>query len=187
MDKKVIRVPLTNEVIKTLHAGEKVYISGVIFTARDKKKKKMLNLLAQGDSLPFDIEGQIIYYAGPSPARPGSVIGACGPTTSYRMDDLTEPLLKLGLKGMIGKGNRNATVIQGIQEYQAVYFAAIGGAGALIASCIKKSEIIAFDDLGPEALRRLEVVEMPVIVVIDSYGNNLYVSEPNKYKVDEIK
>jgi len=186
MDKIRITTPLTEDVIKKLHAGDRVLISGKIFTARDAAHQKMVALIDRAEPLPVDFEGQVIYYAGPSPARPGEVIGACGPTTSYRMDDLTEPLLKIGLKGMIGKGDRNAHIITCIQDYGGVYFAAIGGAGALISESIKSSTIIAFEELGAEALRCLEVIDMPAIVVIDTLGNNLYHTEPQKYKKEPI-
>ncbi len=182
MDKIKINTPLTYDVIKSLNSGDQVLLSGKIFTARDAAHQKLVEMIERSETLPIDFEGQVIYYAGPSPAKPGEVIGACGPTTSYRMDDLTEPLLKKGLKGMIGKGDRNVHVVSCIQEYGAVYFAAIGGAGALISGCIKSNTVIAFDELGAEALRCLEVVDMPVIVAIDSLGNNLYQTQPQKYK-----
>lgn len=182
MDKIKINIPLTNEVCNRLNAGDQVLISGKIYTARDAAHQKLIAMIENSEALPIDFEGQVIYYAGPSPARPGEVIGACGPTTSYRMDDLTEPLLIKGLKGMIGKGDRNEHVISCIRKYGAIYFAAIGGAGALIAGCIKSNTVIAFDELGAEALRCLEVVDMPAIVVIDTRGNNLYRTQPQKYK-----
>ena len=182
MDKILINTPLSDAVCKTLKAGDQVLITGEIYTARDAAHLKLVNLINNNQVLPMDFNGQIVYYAGPSPARPGAVIGACGPTTSYRMDDLTDPLLERGLKGMIGKGDREAKVIESMIKYNAVYFAAIGGAGALIADSIKSNTVVAFDELGPEALRRLEVIDFPAIVVIDSTGNNLYVTEPDKYR-----
>lgn len=182
MDKILINTPISDEVCKTLKAGDQVLITGEIYTARDAAHLKLVNLINNNQVLPMDFNGQIIYYAGPSPARPGAVIGACGPTTSYRMDDLTAPLLERGLKGMIGKGDREAKVIESMIKYNAVYFAAIGGAGALIADSIKSNTVVAFDELGPEALRRLEVIDFPAIVVIDSAGNNLYETEPEKYR-----
>lgn len=182
MDKILIKTPLSDEVCKTLKAGDQVLITGEIYTARDAAHLKLVNLINNNQVLPMDFNGKIIYYAGPSPARPGAVIGACGPTTSYRMDDLTDPLLERGLKGMIGKGDREAKVIESMIKYNAVYFAAIGGAGALIADSIKSNTVVAFDELGPEALRRLEVIDFPAIVVIDSSGNNLYETEPEKYR-----
>ncbi len=182
MDKIKINTPLTDEVVKSLKSGDQVLISGEIFTARDAAHLRLVSLLNEGKELPMDFEGQVVYYAGPSPARPGEVIGACGPTTSYRMDDLTLPLLEKGLKGMVGKGKRNKVVIEGMKRHKAVYFAAIGGAGALIANSIKSNTVVAFEDLGPEALRCLKVENFPAIVVIDAEGNNLYDSEPEKYK-----
>ncbi len=182
-----IHTPLTEDVIKKLNSGDQVLISGKIYTARDAAHLKLVAMIENSEALPVDLEGQVIYYAGPSPSRPGEVIGACGPTTSYRMDDLTEPLLQKGLKGMIGKGDRNAHVISCIQEYGAVYFAAIGGAGALISGCIKSNTVVAFEELGAEALRCLEVVDMPAIVVIDTFGNNLYQTQPQKYRNRAVK
>ncbi len=185
MDKIKINTPLTDDVIKRLRSGDQVLISGKIYTARDAAHQKLVAMVERSEELPINFEGQVIYYAGPSPARPGEVIGACGPTTSYRMDGLTEPLFKKGLKGMIGKGDRSAYVVSCIQKYGGVYFAAIGGAGALISGCIKSNTVIAFEALGPEALRCLEVVDMPAIVAIDTFGNNLYQTEPQKYKKTE--
>ncbi|MCT4564352.1 MAG: Fe-S-containing hydro-lyase [Maledivibacter sp.] len=179
---KKITTPLTEEKVKALRAGDTVYISGTIFTGRDAAHQRLMDSIKKGEELPFDIEDQIIYYVGPAPAKPGQAIGSAGPTTSYRMDDLTVPLLKLGLNGMIGKGSRSQKVIEGMKEHGAIYFAAIGGAGALIADSIKRAKIIAYDDLGPEAIRKLEVEDFPVIVVIDSEGNNLYETEREKYK-----
>lgn len=179
---KRITTPLTKEKVESLNAGDTVYISGTIYTGRDAAHKRLIKSLEKGEELPFDIKNQIIYYVGPAPAKPGQAIGSAGPTTSYRMDDLTVPLLKLGLSGMIGKGSRSEKVIEGMKEYGAIYFAAIGGAGALISSSIKKAEVIAYDDLGPEAIRKLEVEDFPVVVVIDGDGNNLYKTEREKYK-----
>lgn len=180
--KKRIQTPLTIDKVKALKAGDQVLISGTIYTGRDAAHGKMIEALEKGEPLPFDIRDQIIYYVGPAPAKPGKAIGSAGPTTSYRMDDLTIPLLELGLRGMIGKGKRSDAVIDGMVQNGAVYFAAIGGAGALIASCIKKSDIVAYEELGPEALRRLEVEDFPAVVVIDAEGNNLYVTEREKYQ-----
>lgn len=177
-----MNTPLTKEKTAQLKAGDQILLSGVIYTARDQGHKRLVNMISNEENLPFDIKDQIIYYVGPAPAKPGEVIGSAGPTTSYRMDDLTIPLLEKGLKGMIGKGKRAQKVIDAIVKYQGVYFAAIGGAGALIANCITKSEVIAFDDLGSEALRRLEIKELPLTVVIDSKGNNLYAIAQKKYK-----
>lgn len=180
--KKKITLPLTKEKVKELKAGDQVLLTGIIYTGRDAAHKRLVDTLLRGEDLPFDVKDAVIYYVGPAPAKPGQVIGSCGPTTSYRMDDLTVPLLERGLSGMIGKGQRNKTVISGMKEYGAVYFASIGGAGALIASSVKSSEIIAYEDLGAEAVRRLEVVEFPCVVVIDSYGTNMYDVERKKYE-----
>lgn len=178
--KKTITMPLTKEKVKDLHAGDQVLLSGVIYTGRDAAHKRLVDAVAN-DTVPFDLKDAVIYYVGPAPSKPGAVIGSCGPTTSYRMDDLTLPLLEKGLSGMIGKGQRNETVINGMKKYGAVYFAAIGGAGALIASSIKSAEVIAYDELGTEAVRRLEVEDFPCVVVIDSYGVNMYDEERKKY------
>lgn len=171
---KNIHTPLTKKIITSLHAGDYVYLTGTIYTARDAAHKRMCEGLKKGISLPFEIKNQIIYYLGPSPAREGRIIGSAGPTTSSRMDKYTPTLLQLGLSGMIGKGKRSSEVISSIIENQSVYFAAVGGAGALLSKCIKKSEVIAYDDLGTEAIRKLEVENLPVIVVIDAKGENLY-------------
>jgi len=173
---------MTTEKIKDLKSGDQVLLSGVIYTARDQGHKRLVDMINNKEALPFDIENQIIYYVGPAPAKPGEIIGSAGPTTSYRMDDLTIPLLQKGLKGMIGKGKRADKVIDAIVKYEGIYFAAIGGAGALIANCITKSEIIAFEDLGSEALRRLEIKDLPLTVVIDSKGNDLYKIAQKQYK-----
>ncbi|RKD28820.1 Fe-S-containing hydro-lyase [Thermohalobacter berrensis] len=178
-----ITTPLTESIVEKLNAGDKVYITGTIYTARDAAHKKMIETLHNGEELPFDIKDSIIYYVGPCPPKPGQIIGSCGPTTSYRMDDLTPPLLELGLRGMIGKGKRNQKVIDSMIKNKAVYFAAIGGAGALISDCVKSSEVIAYEELGTEAVRKLCVEKLPVIVVIDSKGNNLYDIENKKYKI----
>jgi len=177
-----IQTPLTKEKTKKLTAGDQVLLSGVIYTARDQGHKRLVEMLDSKEKLPFDLKDQIIYYVGPAPAKPGEVIGSAGPTTSYRMDDLTIPLLEKGLKGMIGKGKRAKKVIDAIVKHEGIYFAAIGGAGALIANCITKSEVIAFDDLGAEALRRLEIKDLPLTVVIDPKGNDLYKIAQEKYR-----
>lgn len=182
MSKIRLTTPLTNEVVNGLKSGDQVLISGVIYTGRDAAHLRLVKAIENGEPLPFDVEGQIIYYVGPAPAKPGEIIGSCGPTTSYRMDDLTVPLLELGLKGMIGKGARNQTVIDGMKKNRAIYFAAIGGAGALIANSVKESTVIAYDDLGTEAIRRLLVEDFPAIVVIDAEGENLYETERAKYQ-----
>jgi len=171
---KYIAAPLSDETINGLIAGDFVYITGTIYTARDAAHKRLYEALQEGKEIPFKLKNNIIYYLGPSPAREGRVIGSAGPTTSSRMDKYTPLLLERGLKGMIGKGKRSEEVIKSMNENNAVYFAAIGGAGALLSKCIKKSEIIAYDDLGTEAIRKLEVENFPVIVVIDNKKNNLY-------------
>ncbi len=169
-----IETPLTDELIETLKSGDRVLISGIIYSARDEAHKRLVELIEKGEKLPLDIKGQIIYYVGPTPARPGQVIGSAGPTTSYRMDPYTPALLEIGLKGMIGKGSRGVEVIEALKTHKAVYFAATGGAGALISGKIIKSEIVAYEDLGTEAIRKMEVKDFPAIVVNDIYGNDLY-------------
>ena len=171
---KRITTPLTLEKTRDLHCGDNVLISGVIYTGRDAAHKRLVELLQQGKELPLDVKDAIIYYVGPAPAQPGKVIGSAGPTTSYRMDAYAPALLDIGLKGMIGKGKRAPEVIESMKKNGAVYFGAIGGAGALLAKCIKKAEVIAYEDLGAEAIRRLEVEDLPAVVIIDSEGNNLY-------------
>ncbi|UJS16871.1 MAG: Fe-S-containing hydro-lyase [Candidatus Jettenia sp.] len=167
--------------IPRLRIGNKVMISGVIYTARDAAHKRLVELIDQGKELPFDVRNQIIYYVGPSPARPGNPIGSCGPTTSYRMDVYTPQLLSKGLKATIGKGNRSQRVIEAMVHYKAVYFAATGGAAALLAKAIKKADVIAYKDLGAEAIMRLEVENFPVVVANDIYGNDLYKEGVAKY------
>lgn len=179
---KHIQTPLDDAIIKDLKAGDYVYISGTIYTARDAAHKRMYESMLANEENPFILKNEIIYYLGPSPAKESQVIGSAGPTTSSRMDKYTPLLLENGLKGMIGKGKRNKEVVESIKKNKAVYFAAIGGAGALLSKCIIKAEIIAYDDLGTEAIRKLEVVNFPVVVVIDSDANNLYVTEAAKYK-----
>jgi fumarate hydratase subunit beta len=169
-----LTTPLSGEQIDRLRAGDKVSITGVIYVGRDAAHKRLVEALDAGEPLPFDPAGQIIYYMGPAPAKPGDPIGSAGPTTSYRMDPYAPRLMEIGLKGMIGKGNRSMPVREAIQEHKAVYMGAIGGAGALIAKSIKSAEVIAYEDLGAEALRRLEVVDFPAIVVNDSYGGDAY-------------
>ena len=169
-----LTTPLTDSAIEQLHAGDKVSITGVIYVGRDAAHKRLVAALEAGEALPFDPEGQIIYYMGPAPAKPGDPIGSAGPTTSYRMDPYAPQMLEAGLKGMIGKGNRSLPVREAMQKHKAVYMGAIGGAGALIAKSIKKATVIAYDDLGAEALRRLEVEDFPAIVVNDMYGGDAY-------------
>jgi fumarate hydratase subunit beta len=169
-----LTTPLTEEDVAQLHAGDKVSITGVIYVGRDAAHKRMVAALDAGDPLPFEPQGQIIYYMGPAPAKPGDPIGSAGPTTSYRMDPYAPRLMEVGLKGMIGKGNRSMPVREAMQKQKAVYLGAIGGAGALIAKSIKRADVIAYDDLGAEALRRLEVEDFPAIVVNDMYGGDAY-------------
>ena len=171
---KTINTPLTEDKISDLKAGDYVYITGTIYTARDAAHKRMYDALNSNESLPIEMENNIIYYMGPSPAREGRPIGSAGPTTASRMDKYAPSLLDLGLKGMIGKGKRSKEVIDAIVRNKCVYFAAVGGAGAILSKCITESEVIAYDDLGTEAIRKLTVKDFPVIVVIDKDGNNLY-------------
>jgi fumarate hydratase subunit beta len=173
--------PLSDEDVGRLKMGDRVLINGVIYTGRDAAHKRLVDLMDRGEELPFDIRGQIIYYVGPTPARPGKPIGSAGPTSSYRMDTFSPKLMEKGLKGMIGKGMRSQEVIDAMKRYKAVYMAAVGGAAALIARRIKQSEIIAYEDLGPEAIRRLEVEDFPAIVVNDTRGNDLYVEGVRRY------
>lgn len=171
---KVLHTPLSREDARALRCGESCLITGTIYTARDAAHKRLCELAAKGEPLPFDIEGAIIYFVGPTPAKPGQVIGSAGPTTSYRMDAYSPTLIALGQTGMIGKGKRGEAVVDAMHRYGAVYLGAIGGLGALLGKCVKKAEVIAYPDLGAEAVRRLEVENFPVVVVIDSEGNNLY-------------
>ena len=179
---KRIAAPIDKETVRTLIAGDYVYITGTIYTARDAAHKRMYETLREGGDLPINIEGQAIYYMGPSPAREGRPIGSAGPTTASRMDKYTPELLDLGMGAMIGKGKRSQEVIDAVVRNKAVYFAAVGGAGALLSKCITSSEIVAYEDLGTEAIRKLTVVNLPVIVVIDSKGNNLYETAVKEYR-----
>ncbi len=181
MDKK-ISAPINEKDTVNLNSGDYVYITGTIYTARDAAHKRMYEALEKGDKLPIEMDNNIIYYMGPSPAREGRPIGSAGPTTASRMDKYAPKLLDLGLKGMIGKGKRSKEVIDAIIRNNAVYFAAVGGAGAILSKCIKKSEVVAYDDLGTEAIRKLYVEDFPCIVVIDSNGNNLYETAIEEYK-----
>lgn len=181
---RYIKAPVTREEAVNLQAGDYVYLTGTIYTARDAAHKRMKETLDRNDPLPFDIKGSMIYYMGPSPAREGRPIGSAGPTTASRMDKYTPELLDLGMGGMIGKGKRSKEVIEAIVRNKAVYFASVGGAGALLSKCITASEVIAYEDLGTEAIRRLEIKDFPVIVVIDSQGNNLYETAIKEYRED---
>ena len=179
-----LELPLTREKLSPLRAGDRIILNGEIYTARDAAHKRMVECLDRGNSLPFDLRGQTIYYVGPAPASPGHVVGSAGPTTSYRMDAYTPRLLEEGLLGMIGKGKRNQQVIESMKRSGAVYFGAVGGAAALISRCIVKSEVIAYEDLGPEAVRRFTVRDFPVLVLIDSQGNDLYGIGPRSYRTE---
>jgi fumarate hydratase subunit beta len=171
---KDIRTPLTDADIESLKSGDRVRITGVIYTARDAAHGRLMPLMDKGDALPIDVKGSIIYYTGPSPARPGDVVGSIGPTTASRMDKFTPSLLKLGLKGTIGKGYRGQAVKDALKQYKGVYFGAIGGAGAVLSAFVKKLDVVAYEDLGTEAIRRLEVEGFPAIVVNDCHGGDLY-------------
>ena len=178
---KHIQLPLTEELAKTLHAGDTVYLSGTIYTSRDAGHKRMCEALARGEKIPFDPTDATIYYVGPTPAKPGQVIGSAGPTTSGRMDAYAPTMMSVGARGMIGKGARLPEVVEAMKKYHGVYFGAIGGAGALLSKCITKSEIVCYEDLGAEAIRKIEVKDFPVIVVIDREGNNLYETAIRQY------
>ena len=178
----IIETPLTKDKVRALKAGDTVSLNGVIYAARDAAHKRMISMLQKGESLPFDIRDQIIYYVGPCPSKPGQVIGSAGPTTSSRMDAYAPILIELGLTGMIGKGLRSSEVIEAMAEFGAVYFGAIGGAGALIAKSIVSQEIVAFPELGPEAVRKLVVKDFPATIIIDSFKNDLYKIGREKYR-----
>jgi len=178
-----LETPLSGEDVASLKSGDRVTISGVVYTARDAAHRRLVELIEAGKELPIPVKDQIIYYVGPSPAPPGKVIGAAGPTTSYRMDPYAPRLLELGLKGMIGKGRRSQEVKEAMIKYKAVYMAAIGGAGALMARAIKEVRVVAYDELGPEAIRELKVEKLPVVVVNDIYGNDLYVEGQKQYRI----
>ena len=177
-----IQVPLLEQDIEELKAGDYVYLTGTIYTARDAAHKRMYDSMKKGESLPIDLKGNVLYYLGPSPAREGQVIGSAGPTTSSRMDKYTPDMGDAGLKGMVGKGKRSPEVIEAMKRNHAVYFAAVGGAGALLSKCIKEAEVVAYDDLGTEAIRKLYIENLPVIVVIDKDGNNLYETASKKWQ-----
>ena len=183
---KILHAPVFSHELNSLTAGDSVYLTGTIYTARDAAHRLIYLMIMEGKQLPVDFEDQVIYYAGPCPAKPGHIIGSCGPTTSSRMDVYTPLLLDRGLKVMIGKGPRSPEVIDAMVKHGAVYLAAAGGAGALIASCIKHVEVVAFEDLGTEAIHRIQVENMPLITAIDSKGNNLYKTGPRRYSRLEI-
>jgi len=178
-----IQTPVSDEVIAKLRAGDKVFITGYVLTGRDAAHKKLIDLIKEGKDLPFDVKGQFIYYVGPTPARPGKPIGSAGPTTSYRMDSYAPTLHALGLKGTIGKGARSKEVKEALQKHKAVYVASVGGAGALISKSIVGAEVVAYPELGPEAIRRLKVKDFPCIVINDMYGGDLYEEGKKKYRV----
>jgi fumarate hydratase subunit beta len=178
-----IQTPLTDEVIATLHAGDMVLLSGEVYTARDVAHRRMYEALGKGEKLPIDLQGTVIFYAAPTPTPPGKIIGSIGPTTSYRMDAFTPKLLENGLKGMIGKGNRSTEVVAAIQKNKTIYFGAIGGIASLTAKCVTKAQIVAYEDLGPEAIRKLTIVDMPVIVINDIVGHDLYAEAKNKWRI----
>lgn len=181
-----IQLPITRDDVKTIKSGESLLLSGIIYTARDAAHKRLVELIEKGQELPFEIKDSTIYYVGPTPAKPGQAIGSAGPTTSYRMDAYSPTLIRAGETGMIGKGKRSPEVINAMKEHGAVYFAAIGGAGALLSNCIKSAEIVAYEDLGAEAVRRLTVEDLPVVCVIDCEGNNLYETGRKAY-LESIK
>ncbi len=178
-----ITTPVSDDVISELRAGDTVYITGYLFTGRDSAHKKLIDLVEQGKDLPIDVKGHFIYYVGPTPARPGKVIGSAGPTTSYRMDSFAPTLHRLGLKGTIGKGKRSEAVKDSLKTYKGVYLAAVGGAGALISKSIVEAEVIAYPELGPEAIRRIRVDNFPCIVINDMYGGDLYEEGKKKYQI----
>ena len=184
-ENRKIQLPLNDAVIRTLHAGDRVLLRGVVYTGRDEAHLYLKRMIERGEKLPFDLKGAVIYYVGPCPARPGQVIGSAGPTTSGRMDAYAPMLMDLGLKGMIGKGKRNDAVKESMMKNTCCYFAAIGGAGALISDSIKQAEVIAFPELGAEAVYRLEVVDFPCTVVLDCYGNDLYKTGQEEYCVSQ--
>lgn len=183
---RYINTPIDNQIVEELHSGDYVYLSGIIYTARDAAHKRLAKTIELGQEIPFELAGNIIYYLGPTPEKEGQIIGSAGPTTSGRMDPYTPLLLEHGLNGMIGKGKRNKQVIESMIKNHAVYFAAVGGAGALLSKCIKESTVIAYEDLGTEAIRKLKVENLPVIVVVDCRGNNLYEIAIREFKKDIV-
>jgi fumarate hydratase subunit beta len=178
-----IKTPLNEEIITSLHAGDMVLLSGEVYTARDAAHRRLYDALIKGNKLPLDLTQTVLFYAGPSPTPPKKVIGSIGPTTSYRMDAFTPKLLEAGLRAMIGKGNRSPEVVEAIKKHKAVYFGAIGGIAALMSQCVKKVEMVAYEDLGPEAIRKLTVKDFPLVVINDFQGNDLYLSAQKKYRI----
>lgn len=184
---RTITLPLSDDVLKTLYTGDELLLTGVMYVGRDAAHKRMIETLEAGATLPVDLKGQVIYFMGPTPARPGKAVGSAGPTSSYRMDTYSPRLIAEGLKGMIGKGMRSGVVKEAMKKYKAVYLGAIGGAGALISRCIKKVDVVAYEDLGTEALRRIEVCDFPVTVVNDIYGGDLYKEGRSQYRIADLR
>ena len=178
-----IKTPLNDEIITSLHAGDMVLLSGEVYTARDVAHRRLYEALIKGEKLPVNLSETILFYAAPTPTPPGKIIGSIGPTTSYRMDFFTPKLIENGLRGMIGKGNRSPEVVAALKKYGAVYFGAIGGIAALMSQCVKKMEMVAYEDLGPEAIRKLTVIDFPLVVINDFQGNDLYLSEQFKWRI----
>jgi fumarate hydratase subunit beta len=178
-----IQTPLTNEIVTSLHAGDMILLSGEVHTARDVAHRRLYEALTKGEALPIDLPNAVLFYAAPTPTPPSKVVGSIGPTTSYRMDFFTPKLIENGLRGMIGKGKRSPDVVAALKKYGAVYFGAIGGIAALMSQCVKKMELVAYEDLGPEAIRKLTIVDLPLVVINDPQGNDLYLSEQNKWRV----
>ena len=181
-----IKTPLNEEIIKSLHAGDMILLSGEVYTARDVAHRRLYESLLKGEKLPVDLSQTVLFYAAPTPTPPKKVIGSIGPTTSYRMDSFTPKLIEAGLRGMIGKGNRSSEVVEAIKKYKAVYFGAIGGIAALMSQCVKKVEMIAYEDLGPEAIRKLTIMELPLVVINDFQGNDLYSSAKQTWRISSI-
>ena len=181
-----IKTPLSKEMIASLHAGDMVLLSGEVYTARDVAHRRLYESLTKGESLPIDLPNAVLFYAAPTPTPPGKIIGSIGPTTSCRMDFFTPKLIENGVRGMIGKGMRSPDVVAALKKYGAVYFGAIGGIAALMSQCVKKMELIAYEDLGPEAIRKLTIVDLPLVIINDSQGNDLYLSEQNKWRITSI-
>lgn len=184
---RTITLPLSDDVLEILHTGDELLLTGLMYVGRDAAHKRMIETLEAGEPLPVDLKGQVIYFMGPTPARPGKAVGSAGPTSSYRMDSYSPRLMVEGLKGMIGKGMRSGEVKEAMKRYKAVYLGAIGGAGALISGCIKKIEVVAYEDLGTEALRRIEVQDFPVTVVNDIYGGDLYQEGRSRYRIADLR
>lgn len=180
---KKIKTPLIEEIITSLHAGDMVLLSGEIYTARDVAHKRLHESLIKGENLPVDLSQAVIFYAAPSPTPPKKIIGSIGPTTSYRMDSFTPKLIEAGLRAMIGKGNRSPEVVEAIKQHKAVYFGAIGGIAALMSQCVKKVDLVAYEDLGPEAIRKLTIIDLPLVVINDYQGNDLYSSAQQKWRI----